>query len=180
MLGLMSVRALLSVTDLDAPNLRLAAQSGGYKIYENTAVLERFFFVKHVRTVENLAQASAIVQSPDFHPSEDAIVEAPGETFETPSSDATVRVVSYAPSAVRLETTASAPAFLAAAESYYPGWEATIDGSPAHIYPTDAAFRGVSIPSGTHTVDFRFVPRTLYRSAAVSVLALVALVACLL
>jgi len=179
MLSLMNVRALLSVTGLDEPGLRLAAQTGGYRIYENTGVLERFFFVKHVRPVETLAQAAAIVQSPDFRPSEDAVVEAPGERFETPAP-AAVRVISYAPSAIRLETVASAPAFLVATESYYPGWEASIDGIPARLYPTDAAFRGVSIPAGTHTVDFRFVPRTLYRSAAVSVLAFAALLACLL
>jgi hypothetical protein len=177
-LSLMNVRALLSLTDLDGPGLRLAAHAGGYKIYENTSVLERFFFVKRVRAVENLAEAAAIVQSADFHPSEDAVVEAPGEKFDT-LAPATVRVVSYAPSATRLETVASAPSFLVATESYYPGWEATIDGISTRIYPTDAAFRGVSIPTGTHTVDFRFVPRTLYRSAVASVLAFAALLACL-
>jgi hypothetical protein len=179
-LSLMNVRALLSLTDLEAPGLRLAAQSAGYKIYENTAVMERFFFVKHLRSVDTLAQAAAIVQSPDFHPSEDAIVEAPGERLETsPSQSATVRVVSYAPSAIRLQTVASAPAFLVATESYFPGWEANIDGASARLYPTDAAFRGVRVPAGTHTVDFRFVPRTLYRSAVVSVLALAVALACL-
>jgi hypothetical protein len=178
-LSLMNVRALLSLTDLEAPNLHLAAQSGGYKIYQNTAVLERFFFVKRMTAVDNLAQAAAIVQSPDFRPSEDAIVEAPGERFETPTSESSVRVLSYAPSFLRLRTVASAPAFLVAAESYYPGWEASIDGTPVRIYPTDAAFRGVIIPAGKHTVDFRFVPRTLYRSAALSVVALAALLACL-
>ena len=167
MLSLMNVRALLSLT------------SGGYTIHENTAVLERFFFVKHVRPVDRLADAAAMVQSPDFRPSEDAIVEAPGEIFDTPASVATVRVISYAPSAIRLETVASAPAFLVAAESYYPGWEVSIDETPARLYPTDAAFRGVSVPAGTHEVEFRFIPRTLYRSAAVSVLALAALLACI-
>jgi hypothetical protein len=181
MLSLMNVRALLSLTDLDAPNLRLASQTGGYKIYENTAVLERFFFVQRVRPVETLAQAAAIVQSPEFHPSEEAIVEAPGERFDAPAPEqATVRVISYAPSAIRLETTASAPAFLVATESYYPGWAASIDGNPARLYPTDAAFRGLSIPAGTHTVDFRFVPRTLYRSAVISAVALAALLAAMI
>jgi hypothetical protein len=182
-LSLMNVRALLSLTDLDgpsleAPGLRLASQSGGYKIYENTAVLDRFFFVKHVHPVDSLALAAAIVQSPDFRPSEDAIVEAPGERFETSASESSVRVVSYSPLGVRLHTVASVPSFLVAAESYYPGWEASIDGTPARLYPTDAAFRGVRVPAGKHTVDFRFVPRTLYRSAAVSVIALAALLAC--
>jgi hypothetical protein len=177
-LSLMNVRALLSVTGLDESGWRLAAQIGGYKIYENTAVMERFFFVRHVRSVDTLAQAAAIVQSPEFRPSEDAVVEAPAERFET-SAPGSIRVVSYTPSAIRLETEASAPSFLVAAESYYPGWEASIDGTPARLYPTDAAFRGVSVPAGPHTVDFRFVPRTLYRSAAVSVAALAALLACL-
>jgi hypothetical protein len=163
MLNLMNVRALLSRT------------SSGYDISENTAVLERFFFVGHVRAVDTLAQASAIVQSPEFRPSEDAVVEAPGARFEM-LAPGTVQVIFYAPSAIRLTTVASASAFLVATESYYPGWEASIDGVPAHIYPTDAAFRGVSIPAGTHTVDFRFVPRTLYRSAIVSALAFVVFV----
>jgi hypothetical protein len=179
-LGLMNVRALLSLTDLDAPSLRFSSQSGGYKIYENTAVLERFFFVKRVRTVDTLTQAAAIVQSPDFRPSEDAIVEAPGEIFDMPPSDSSVRVISYAPSAIRLRTAATAPSFLVAAESYYPGWQASIDGNSASLYPTDAAFRGVRVPAGAHTIDFRFVPRTLYRSAAVSVIALAALLGCML
>jgi hypothetical protein len=178
MLGLMNVRALLSLTDLDAPGLKLAGQTGGYKIYENTAVMERFFFVQHVLPVDTLAQAAAIVESPDFRPAEEAVVEAPGEHFANPATGS-IRVVSYTPSAIRLRTEASAPSFLVAAESYYPGWEASIDGSPAHLYPTDAAFRGVSVPAGPHTIDLRFVPRTLYRSAAVSVVALAALLACL-
>ncbi len=179
-LSLMNVRALLSVVDLDVPNLHLASQSGGYKIYENTAVLERFFFVKHVHPVENLAQAAAIVQSPDFHPSDDAVVEAPGEQFETVAPQATVRIISYAPSSIRLQTVASAQAFLVATDSYYPGWKASIDGIPARLYPTDAAFRGVSVPAGTHMVDFRFVPRTLYRSAVISILALAAVLVCVI
>jgi hypothetical protein len=179
-LSLMNVRALLSVTDLDAPGLRLASQISGYKIYQNTAVLERFFFVKHVRPVDNLAQAAAIVQSSDFHPSEDAIVEAPGEQFSTPASESSVRVLSYAPSSIRLRTAATAPSFLVATDSYYPGWEVSIDGLPERLYPTDAAFRGVSVPAGMHTVEFRFVPRTLYRSAAISLLALAAGLVCVI
>jgi putative Ca2+/H+ antiporter (TMEM165/GDT1 family) len=166
MLNLMNVRALLSLTP------------GGYQIQENTAVLERFFFVPHVQPVNTLAQAASVVQSPEFRPSEDAVVEAPGEKIET-FAPGVVHVISYTASAIQLTTTASAPAFLVATESYYPGWEASIDGTPAHIYPTDAAFRGVMIPAGTHTVDFRFVPRTLYRSAIVSALALAALLVCL-
>jgi uncharacterized membrane protein YfhO len=65
---------------------------------------------------------------------------------------------------------------LVAGDSYYPGWQASIDGNPARIYPADVAFRGVKTPPGKHTVEFRFVPRTLYWSAALSAVALAGLV----
>lgn len=173
-LSLMNARALLSHSEVNAPGLRLAGEVAGYKIYENLDVMDRFFFAKRVRSVENLAAASALVRSSGFRPADETVVEAPGERFDlTPDVTASVRVVSYAPSAIRLETEASGPAFLVAAESYYPGWEASIDGNPARIYPADAAFRGVRVPGGKHAIEFRFVPKTLSRSAAISAAALV-------
>ena len=41
--------------------------------------MERFFFAKRVRSVDSLEAAAEMVHSPDFRPSEEAIVEAPGE-----------------------------------------------------------------------------------------------------
>ncbi len=175
-LGLMNAGVLLSHAAVDAPGLRLAAEVGGYKIYDNLDVMDRFFFARRVRSVGSLAEAAEAVHSPDFRPAEEAVVEARGEQFDV-GYDATgrVRVISYAPTAIRLETEGSRPAFLVATESYYPGWEATVDGSATRIYATDAAFRGVRVPAGKHTIDFRLVPRTLYWSAAISAAALGAL-----
>jgi uncharacterized membrane protein YfhO len=66
------------------------------------------------------------------------------------------------------------PTFLVAAESYYPGWSASIDGRSTRLYPTDAGFRGIRIPAGRHAVGMRFIPTTLYWAALVSGLALLA------
>jgi hypothetical protein len=175
-LSLMNAKVLLSHAAVDAPGLRLAAEAGGYKIYDNLDVMDRFFFAKRVRSVDNLAAAAEAVHAPDFRPAEEAIVEARDEHVEAAADAAArVRVISYAPTAIRLQTESSGPGFLVATESYYPGWEASIDGNRAKIYPADAAFRGVKIPSGKHTIDFRFVPWTLYWSAAISAAALGAL-----
>ena len=176
-LSLMNTRVLLSHSEVNAAGLRLAGETAGYKIYENLDAMERFFFAKHVRSVENLAAAAAIVQARDFRPSEETVIEARSESLAVtaPAVDDAIKVASYASTAIQLATESSTPTFLVASDSYYPGWEATIDGNPTRIYPTDAAFRGVGVPAGKHTVDFRFVPRTLYRSAAISAVALVGL-----
>ena len=41
---------------------------------------------------------------------------------------------------------------------FYPGWQAHIDGKPAHIFQTNYIFRGVQLPPGEHTVTFSFRP----------------------
>ncbi len=154
----------------------LAGEVNGYRIYDNRNVMDRFFFVQQVRTVDSLADAAAVVQSPDFRPAEETVVEAPGEAFDVGAEAAArVRVVSYGATAIRLETESSQNQFLVAADSYYPGWEASVDGIAARIYPTDVAFRGVRVPAGKHTIEFRFVPRTLYWSMAISAAALAGL-----
>ncbi len=38
------------------------------------------------------------------------------------------------------------------------GWRATVDGREAPIYPANAAFMGVEVPSGDHVVHFRYEP----------------------
>ena len=57
-----------------------------------------------------------------------------------------------------------------AADAWYPGWEATVDGRSVPLYIADVAFRGLRVPAGEHRVEMHFAPRILYLSAAVSFL----------
>ena len=43
-------------------------------------------------------------------------------------------------------------------DAYYPGWKATINGQPADIFPAYYAFRGLILPPGQHTIEFRYRP----------------------
>lgn len=62
------------------------------------------------------------------------------------------------------------------AEQFYPGWQATIDGSPAVIQRWSEAFQAVMVPRGGHRVAFRFRPFSLRLGAWMSLLAVVLLV----
>jgi hypothetical protein len=166
-IGLANVRYVLSKSPLPLPRV---AEIDGFTIYENARTLPRFFFAGHVQAAANLEAAARALHAAEFDPWQTAIVE--GDSVAGTYSPGEVQVVSYAPSVLRLRTRLAGDGFLVAAETWYPGWEATIDGQPAHLYPADVAFRGLRVPAGEHAVEMRFVPRILYWSAGVSASAL--------
>jgi uncharacterized membrane protein YfhO len=71
----------------------------------------------------------------------------------------------------RLHVDTAAPALLVQAESYAPGWVATIDGEPAELHRVNWTFRGVVVPPGHHTVELKYQPQWLSASLPVSLLA---------
>jgi hypothetical protein len=172
--GLCNVRYLLSRAPLPDRGLELAAEIAAYKIYQNKEALPRFFLVNRVTRVDRLSQAAALLHAPGFDPAQTAIVEAPDGFEPLPAAPAhgEIEVISYRSTSAVLATHADAPSFLVAAEAYYPGWEAAIDGERVPLYAADVAFRGIRVPAGDHRVEMRFVPRILYRSVVISMTAL--------
>ncbi|MFZ9003810.1 MAG: hypothetical protein ACO3AE_07285 [Robiginitalea sp.] len=54
-------------------------------------------------------------------------------------------------------------------EMYYPfGWQAYIDGNPAPHFRVNYTLRGMILPSGTHTVIFRFEPEVIRKGSRIS------------
>jgi uncharacterized membrane protein YfhO len=57
---------------------------------------------------------------------------------------------------------------LVVSETFYPGWEATVDGKPQPIYEVFGALRGVVLESGSHRVEMRYRPGVVALGAALS------------
>jgi hypothetical protein len=133
--------------------------------------LARFRLVTKVRPARSMQEAAAILRAPDFKPAEEAIIEGgfPGAYFPD-ASPGTVKVVQYGLQSLELKISAPTPQFLVTSETHYPGWRAWVDGRPQHIYYTNVAFRGLSVPAGSHTVRMRFEPAALPYTAVASVL----------
>ena len=179
-IGLANVGYLVSRSPVQAGQFERVEEIAGYTLYRNSRVQPRFFLVDRVQPVESLAEAARALHAADFDPERTAIVEAVGGLGESATGGSradqgvrpTVEVISYGNAALRLRVRTSGGGFLVAAESWYPGWEAVLDGKPARLYVADVAFRGVMVPAGEHEITMRFVPRILYWSGGVSLLAL--------
>lgn len=71
------------------------------------------------------------------------------------------RITSWRPDRVEIELESEHGGMLALHETYYPGWIAEIDGTPAPVLRADVLFRGLEVPGGYHRVVFRFAPFSL-------------------
>jgi len=60
--------------------------------------------------------------------------------------------------------------FAVFSEIYYDkGWNAFIDGKPAPYCRVDYVLRGMSVPAGTHTIEFRFEPQSYIMGNNISI-----------
>lgn len=177
-LDLLNVRYILTYAPdakprMSSPGLRLAAVLPGHQVYENLSVLPRFFLVGRTRPAASLQEALAILGSPGFDPSREAVVE--GAAAFT-GGEGVVRVRHYSARSVELETESATPSFLVTSETWYPGWRATIDGQQQPLVMTNGAFRGLALPAGRHKVEMHFTPSILWWGASSTLLACLAAV----
>jgi hypothetical protein len=164
----LSAHAPIRPEILAASGLRQVAEIEGHHLYENTHALPRFFFVPRSVPVSSLAAALSLIRTPSWRPGDEAAVEAAPSALPAPGGLGSVRVLAYRMNSVELFVDTTAPALLVSSEVNYPGWRVSVDGRASKILVCNGAFRGVVLPAGKHTVEFRFLPPVLIAGGAVS------------
>lgn len=160
-INLLGVKYILSLKELQVPNLLYLFSEGQTKVYENTQVFPRAYFLLRVRYAsdKNAAIQSLFDSSTDLRTT--AIVEDQDNSLSgLRFANGSVDSVKYSENSVALHTTTVGTGFLVLTDSYYPSWHAKICSSTgsecrdSKIYVTDYNFRGVMVPPGEHTVIF--------------------------
>lgn len=144
-------------------------------ILENTQALPRAFLVAQAVVLPPGADVLGFMQGGPYDPARMVVFEAPEAPPEYrvdllrldggPGRDqaGTVRWLADEPEYIRLEVSTPYWAYLVLADSYYPGWVATVDGVPVRVYRANYIFRAVQIWPGVHQVEFRYVPESFRR-----------------
>lgn len=154
-------------------DFRLAYMSDTVAAWENRDALPRAF-VTHQAIVQDDDAAFARMHAPAFRPDcEVLLADAP---VEAQSNDAlancappgAVGITRYQPERVEITATTDQPGYLVLTDSWYPGWNAFVDGQPAPIYRADVLFRAVAIEPGTHNIVFEYCPSSFTLGAAIS------------
>ena len=153
-----------------------------YRLLENPRALPRAHFAPRAEVVDDEEATLARLASPRHDPRRSVLLASPprdGWLGERPPAGRRGGYVGMASSqgeTVVLRVDADVPGFAVLTDQFAPGWTATVDGEPAEVLRANHAFRAVRVPAGRSTVRFVYRPDALYRGAAVSGAALLALV----
>ncbi len=137
-----SVRPALSIEKVFAP---------GAILFDDSAARPRAWVTYSGRPVERFDPAAL---SPDAPPLLEGIT-LPETTNGVPRA---ARITEESNAKVVVETPRGRPGVLVLADTWYPGWQATVNGEAAPIVPVDGLFRGVELSEGEHEVVFFYEP----------------------
>ena len=96
-------------------------------------------------------------------------------------SSGRIELTEYAPNYLRYEYDAPAKSLAVFSEIYFAdGWTAYIDGSEAEYFAADYILRGMELPAGKHTIEWRYrAPQWSLATAITGVASWVILIGCL-
>ncbi len=138
---------------------------------QNPGALGPAWFVKAVRFVNNANEEMKALDN--FSPRDTAIADKREQakikiTTQTDTS-ATIQLIQNINDKITYTSSSRSDGFAVFSEVYYPnGWKAFIDGRETPIARVNYVLRGLSIPAGQHTIEFRFEPSSYYNGDRIS------------
>jgi hypothetical protein len=160
------------LTYADAAGLeRRRGPSKALVVFENPRALPRAYVTYRARPAPPAEELLAILSRSDFDPLAESYLEGgPGlpAVSDAPLRGGPAAIVRDEPALVEVDVELEAPGLLVLADTYFPGWQATVDDEPVDIHPANHLFRGVIVPAGQHRVRFAYRPRSLMLGIAAS------------
>lgn len=167
---------------------KLFKEVGDAVIYENLRAMPRVWLASSAHSMpqavpsEDLAKAiqtGKLANMPlDFASTVllDSTLETEKLNFDSEKDpSAFAEVTELSDNSLTVKVKSNEPALLVTADSFYPGWQVSIDGKQdanTRILQADYAVRTVALPKGEHTVKFEFAPDKLKLGTAISIASL--------
>ncbi len=138
------------------------APDGAYALIEYTQALPRAKLYSNWQVITNDQAVLDQLASPSFDPEQSVFVTGalPAAPPATGTNDhaGKVEFASYAPKDILLKSDGPAPSVLLLNDRFDPNRNVRVDGKPETLLRCNYIMRGVYLPPGAHTIEFRFQP----------------------
>ena len=169
-----NARSLATLTGKN--NFALAFMSDTVAAWENRDMLPRAFMVHWAEIVSD-DMAAERLRAANFS-ADHLVLLSEGKPM---SDDATtnaqdhVTITRFEPERVELAVQTDRAGYLVLTDSWYPGWNASVDGQSTPIQRADVLFRAVPIAPGAHTVVFEYRPPSFVLGVTISIISFLVL-----
>lgn len=154
----------------DSPVATKVWAGHGMNLFRISNSLPRYYTVSCVKTVAGDKEALGLLRHPvlDLHTTvvlDRAITQATDGCMGEPAS---VRVQEERPGFVRLRVDRGTAGWLVVLQSFYPGWNATVNGRPATLVRANVAFTAVPVGPGANEVVLQYDPLSIKIGLAIT------------
>jgi hypothetical protein len=179
-----SVRTIFSFYPLTQEGWKIIneerAASQTLLTYTNPTALPRAYLVNHATSAGTLTQATSIISSEEFNPSQTVLLE----NHELQTHPEFTNFVNSGPSAqlphvewvtdehetLTLKVKGlSDDAILVLTDTHYPGWIATVDEDKTPILTANLSQRAIKLPKGDHTITMTYKPMSVQKGIQITV-----------
>ena len=134
-------------------------ENGTYALIEFTGALPRVKLYPSWQVSTNDVANLKTLADLSFDPEKTVLVSTPAKNLPTSATNASggsVEFKSYSTKDIVFAANAAAPSVLLLNDKYDANWSVTVDGQPADLLRCNFLMRGVFVPTGQHTVEFKF------------------------
>ena len=140
-------------------------------VFTRQTALGAAWLVQNVKTVQSADEEIAALNG--LQPKNECVVDV--SKFKTSktnySNEGSIQLENYDPKHLTYKVDVNGDALAAFSEIYYPkGWNAYIDGKLTEYIRCNYVLRGLEIPAGKHTVEFKFEPSSYYKGNQISLI----------
>lgn len=132
------------------------AFSGDITLYQRQDGLGRAWIASDAIPVETPAAAATFVSDDTFNPQTTVIVEQDTTLSVPQGSTGSIKWLRDDANEIALQVNVPEGGWLVLADAPFPGWEATIDGTPTDWQAANVINRALYVPAGEHLVQWRY------------------------
>ncbi|MEO5367493.1 MAG: YfhO family protein [Magnetococcus sp. WYHC-3] len=167
-----AARWLILPVRVSSERLQHVGSAPPAEVYRLRQALPRARIITRARLVNGLDELASLVAEGAFDPRREValqdsaaadMVASLGRGGPADAAPGEARIVKERNTEIVIEAQTPCTALLLLADTYYPGWGATVDGRPVPIMQANLAHRAVLLPPGVHRVVFAYRPSSVTR-----------------
>ncbi len=169
----------ISATDIQKV-FNISEDGNNINIYQIPNTPGIAFLSDNYVNAETTQDINQVITNENFDPINTPIIEGAIKEKLTGSPNSNFQITSSSQTSLSVKVDTQDNKILIFNQSFYPGWQAYIDGKEVPILPANINSMAVVVPGGSHLIKFSYIPRSLYIGSFISIVTLLVIILLLL